>query len=1373
MWWCYHHSGTIKILIEIKRMAKCAIIPKVLNRRGEKVDSRLFKDLLSYLSNNRAEAVRVYQITKSQQFIQSWNPRLVLDSNNEPTLRSLLQKTNLSDLITERMILEKLNRDIGYYKRGMDRPTLWVKNPENYRKLTDKARKFNLESDFRDEYVAKIIDIYDNESSKVFMGVKIEKRNKLNSIEADKLEYNESLNEKLRDILSSHGVSIGALTELERRMGINGVTDLDQAKTAAEGMVELIRLADGIRGEKALPEEFAHFALEALGNDNPLATRLINLIASNSLAREIIGEDYETYDELYNHNEAKLAKEAAGKLLAKHLLQAEEIPPKPYKSLLQRIISSIKNFFQGLSASSIQKAMRQADKSFGSLARDILDGNLDDAMDVSNITGTSMFFNTTERVARDKKLLQEIINNELKRLKVYEARNPNSTFSTNQRLLIDKLEMELAESNEIEGIYSFAENTLELLGKLDNRLVAIQNAPASTVNERAKVLRDVRNYLYSYKHVVDDIRVALIDEERFADNRYGERVRVLMGNITTLLGDLFVKYNNASMPLFVSFIKPFVGESIVVPFGKWKGKVIQAEDLVKMADEDISFFDRWLDSMADSSDYMLKIMDQAVKKSKENARLQTIDVMKQLQAATIKLEQAGVKNTEWMFERDSDGKLTGSYISEINHGLFREAMRKMYKQLNDKYGKNPVGDDAEAYNKERKTWFAANMETVNGIRLPKKSIYGNKDFEKLTAPQKEYWETIMRIKSQLDSYLPDKYTTLYNAVKIRKDLLERVKASSGVKSGASQIWENIKDQFIRRSDDTEFGDRATVKDFEGNEVQVLPIYFTKLKDGESSNDISTDIVGTLTAYAAMANDFNEMNKIIDVLELGRDIIRDPDLFKIRKTRGGKPLTEKFTALGRKVENIVTKESGERRIVERLNDFFEMQVYGRYMADEGTFGNTKIDKGKVANFVNRMTSLNTLALNVLSGISNVATGKVMMRIESLAGEFFSERNTIVADREYGKAMPAFLAELGNRVKTSKLALWSELFNVLQEYEQNVREVNFDRKSWFSRMGNSSALFFINNAGEHWMQHRTSLALADAYKMKAPDGKIVSLWDAMEVVYTDPNNKALGGKLQVKQGYTKEDGTEFTKDDIIRFSRKTAAINQRMHGIYNKLDRSAVQRLAIGRMGIMFRKWIKPSLNRRFKSATYNFDMEAWTEGYYRTTGRFLWQLAKELKEGQFALVANWKNLTNTEKANIKRAATEVGHFLAIALILGLIDWSDDKDRPWLVKMAEYQARRLYTELGSMIPGPQMVREGLKIVKSPAAGVNTIEDTLDLMGLMNPYNYEWFAGEEALLQSGRYKGESRATRLFYESPIIPMNKTIYRGLHPEDGIPFFKQ
>ena len=76
----------------------------------------------------------------------------------------------------------------------------------------------------------------------------------------------------------------------------------------------------------------------------------------------------------------------------------------------------------------------------------------------------------------------------------------------------------------------------------------------------------------------------------------------------------------------------------------------------------------------------------------------------------------------------------------------------------------------------------------------------------------------MDIKSKLDSYIPDKYTTLTNTVKIRKDLLERVKNSDSVTSGVKQLWEGVKDDFIKRSDDTDFGSKLTIKDFEGNEV---------------------------------------------------------------------------------------------------------------------------------------------------------------------------------------------------------------------------------------------------------------------------------------------------------------------------------------------------------------------------------------------------------------------------------------------------------------------------------------------------------------------------------------------------------------------------
>jgi len=87
-----------------------------------------------------------------------------------------------------------------------------------------------------------------------------------------------------------------------------------------------------------------------------------------------------------------------------------------------------------------------------------------------------------------------------------------------------------------------------------------------------------------------------------------------------------------------------------------------------------------------------------------------------------------------MFEKNSNNELTGNYISEINQGLFKEKIGELYKRLNDKYGKNPIGKAAEDYKNERQVWFDYNMETIDGKKRPKLSIYENKDFKKFTDP---------------------------------------------------------------------------------------------------------------------------------------------------------------------------------------------------------------------------------------------------------------------------------------------------------------------------------------------------------------------------------------------------------------------------------------------------------------------------------------------------------------------------------------------------------------------------------------------------------------------------------------------------------------
>jgi len=48
-------------------------------------------------------------------------------------------------------------------------------------------------------------------------------------------------------------------------MGINGVMDTLTAKKTVDGLLEVIRISRDDRGEKAVPEEFAHAIIELLG----------------------------------------------------------------------------------------------------------------------------------------------------------------------------------------------------------------------------------------------------------------------------------------------------------------------------------------------------------------------------------------------------------------------------------------------------------------------------------------------------------------------------------------------------------------------------------------------------------------------------------------------------------------------------------------------------------------------------------------------------------------------------------------------------------------------------------------------------------------------------------------------------------------------------------------------------------------------------------------------------------------------------------------------------------------------------------------------------------------------------------------------------
>lgn len=68
----------------------------------------------------------------------------------------------------------------------------------------------------------------------------------------------------------------------------------------------------------------------------------------------------------------------------------------------------------------------------------------------------------------------------------------------------------------------------------------------------------------------------------------------------------------------------------------------------------------------------------------------------------------------------------------------------------------------------------------------------------------------------------------------------------------------------------------------------------------------------------------------------------------------------------------------------------------------------------------------------------------------------------------------------------------------------------------------------------------------------------------------------------------------------------------------------------------RKWIIPQMMRRFESKRFISDIGKEEEGYYRTFGRFI----ADARKAQFNLIKEWDNLNNEEKANVRRAVTEL-------------------------------------------------------------------------------------------------------------------------------------
>lgn len=558
----------------------------------------------------------------------------------------------------------------------------------------------------------------------------------------------------------------------------------------------------------------------------------------------------------------------------------------------------------------------------------------------------------------------------------------------------------------------------------------------------------------------------------------------------------------------------------------------------------------------------------------------------------------------------------------------------------------------------------------------------------------------------------------------------------------------------------------------GEPVHFLPIYYTQNKNRDrgkwlSLNDQSFDVASLYFNYLKMAIDFGNKYQILAELEMTNYFINNREVIR----RDGKnniivdATAKKLTSMGESLRDKALTKSGKNSLLAaQVDDFMKSIIYGMEKDEEpdlSIFGYT-VDQAKLLDSLNSFTALNLLGVNFVAGLANLNLGEITQVTEAFAGQYATLKDLKDATGYYYKNLGGMMKDIGTRRPFNIVSLLNDRFNTLNEEIEGKINLN----SRFANLMKTNTLFFTSHAGEHYMQTRFMLAMLK--HLRAVDKEGNDIGDMLSKISVDEETGTLKIDPEV---------ANFGEAEQTSFSAKMHRVLSSMHGEYTEMGQAAIQRKAIGRMGILFRRFVVPGFKRRWERKGINNLLEEETEGYYITFGRLVKQYMTDLKafkqemierEGE-AMSPHGRKLTTMERANMRRLAGEMTA-LGIMIILSAMAMrakgqDDDKDN-WLLNNAAYQILRLRSELMFFVnPSATM-----QILRSPMASISLFENTFKLIGQLF---YPIYSGtlEFQEYQQGAWKGHLKLEKTV--SNLIPVYKQIYRIRDIGDQLSWFNQ
>lgn len=832
------------------------------------------------------------------------------------------------------------------------------------------------------------------------------------------------------------------------------------------------------------------------------------------------------------------------------------------------------------------------------------------------------------------------------------------------------------------------------------------------------------------------------------------------------------------------------------------------------SNQDIGYLAKWLDTILNTNDMVVAATVKDFVIQHEKSRLEVINMRQEMIPLLRELEEFMKYSTtdpveklyDWMLEKDKGGNYTGHLLQKYSSALI-EAENKMMEstkhlpsakrkaERNKWRAENGIEMDWESFNKG---YIKKALEMLkdgkitekefdnfeNSIMLPHRkvsklsSIISNSDaadelmkwkydnilefrvvtdpkwindgweelqtiLENPNDPRAKWYNFIIDLNEKINSPLPIK-SKLHNTLPaISKSLTESIHDGMPVKDA---IKLNFQKSLGIHAEDESLGIRR--ESHKAAPTFFLPTYYTR-GDNYDLRSQSYDLATLYFNAFKMSSNYKHSNEIIGRMELAKKLITDRD-YVVTDAKGN-PIKKSLNSLR---EKHLTKSGQTSLLASQLEDFMKNLLYKDGTVDLGTFEifGAKVDRNKLIDTLNGYSAINMLGLNFIQGIANVSLGEIHQITEALAGEYITVKDLHNATAFYMKPenIGEVLGDIGSRSSVSLLNLLNEKWNILNEYEGGT----YIKSTKFSQLMNTNSLFFTSRMGEHFMQTRTMLAMLHKIEAKDSNGKVLG---SMRDMYTSENGKlVLDPRVDLKK-------SNWSQEQQILFGMKVKRVLARLNGEYSELGKLSIQRYALGRSALMFRKFMYPGFEKRYGKLKYNEFLEDYTEGSYRQFGRFFKTIAKDLKNLEFALIKEkFDTLLPREQANIIRALTEWSFALAAigisGALLGALEGAED-DEKWALALATYQARRLRSELLFFTLAPSEV---MNILVSPAASISTIQNMTEFMAqlVFNPFErYE----------RGDWKGELKLTKDVVN--LTPVVRQWYRITGIENHIRLF--